>query len=67
MNTMNFTALESLETVWLRKGWQMATYRSTVNAVIVSTVALAQASAMKPVIMQKASLNSYVLKHGDKV
>jgi hypothetical protein len=30
------------------KGWHMATYRSTVNAVMVSTVALADVSAANP-------------------
>jgi precorrin-6B methylase 1 len=30
-----FTALGSVDSACARKGWQMATYRSTVNAVIV--------------------------------
>jgi hypothetical protein len=55
---MNLTALESFDTLCERKGWQMATYLSTVKAVMVRTVAFVDVSAAKPNRMQNASPNT---------
>jgi len=47
MKTMVFTTRGRLEVAWALSGWQMATYRSTVNAVIVNTEAVDVSSARK--------------------
>lgn len=51
-------ALDKLDSVCDRNGWQIATYRSTVNAVIVSTVAFVDVSAANPLSMQNISPNT---------
>lgn len=52
-------ALESFDMLCAINGWQIATYLSAVNAVIVSTVALADISESSPRSWQKISPNMY--------
>lgn len=59
MIMMSFTALESFDMLCAMNGWQIATYRSAVNAVMVSTVALADISANNPRSWQNISPNTY--------
>lgn len=55
---MYLNALDKLDSAWDRNGWQIATYLSIVNAVIVNTVAFVDVSAAKPLIMQNISPNT---------
>jgi len=59
MMMISFTALESFDMLCAMNGWQIATYRSAVNAVMVSTVALADISENRPRSWQNISPNTY--------
>jgi len=59
MIKMYLNALGRLDSVCDINGWQIATYLSMVNAVIVNTVAFVDVSAANPLIMQNISPNTY--------
>lgn len=59
MTIICFIARDSFETVCDIKGWQIATYLSIVNAVIVNTVALAADSEAKPCKIHDTSPKIY--------
>jgi len=58
MINMYLNALDRLDSVCDRNGWQIATYLSMVNAVIVNTVAFVDVSAANPLTMQNISPNT---------
>lgn len=58
MINMYLNALDKLDSAWDKNGWQIATYLSMVNAVIVNTVAFVDVSAANPLIMQNISPNT---------
>lgn len=59
MINMYLNALGRFDSVCDINGWQIATYLSMVNAVIVNTVAFVDVSAANPLIMQNISPNTY--------